>query len=63
MFSYLDSSRAPIVPLTGGLTLDQRRAIVAVSITIRVNEGGDPLTKAVVIENTVRLPNLGITEG
>lgn len=62
LFTYVDVNNTPMVVAASGLTLTQRRAVVAVHITVTAQAEGSQ-TDPVVIENTVVLRNLGLELG
>lgn len=62
LFTYLlaDGSVLP-VPATGAFTADQRRTIASVMITLTVQASLTDSTNPVTLQNTVGIPNLGLT--
>jgi Tfp pilus assembly protein PilW len=59
LFTYVDVNGDPITVGDGGLTLTERRAVVAVRVAVTA-QAADAKTDPVVIENTVVLRNLGL---
>lgn len=61
LFSYVSSTGATLAQPTGGadFTTDQLRSIAAISVTVRIGAVQNQPSSAVVLENTVRMPNLG----
>jgi Tfp pilus assembly protein PilW len=59
LFTYVDVNGDPIAVGDGALTLTQRRAVVAVLVSVTAQATGAQ-TDPVVIENTVVLRNLGL---
>jgi hypothetical protein len=59
LFTYLDASNAPMTVGTAGLTTSQTPLVASVKVTIKVatTSKGAPVT----LQNTVGLPNLGLT--
>jgi hypothetical protein len=62
LFTYLDVNDDPIAVGDGALTLAQRRAVVAVRVSVTAQATG-ATTDPVVIQNTVVLRNLGLELG
>lgn len=61
LFSYLDSSNSVISPGSGGLTASQYATVAAVMVTVKLAIATTAGTSPVVLQNTVGLPNLGMT--
>jgi prepilin-type N-terminal cleavage/methylation domain-containing protein len=61
LFTYYDKDSVELVIPTGGLTLDQRRAVAAVGVTVTVQADLSGRAKPVTLQNTVGIPNLGIS--
>lgn len=59
LFTYVDVNGDPITVGDGGLTLTERRAVVAVRVAVTAQATGAE-TDPVLIENTVVLRNLGL---
>jgi prepilin-type N-terminal cleavage/methylation domain-containing protein len=61
LFSYLKSDGTAIVPSAGGLTAAERRLITAVQISITVTNGSTDARTWVTLQNTVGMPNRGLS--
>ena len=63
LFTYVDLTNTIITPPGGGFTAAQMRTIAAVIVTVRVRSGDSSTGAVTVLQNTVRIPNLGFTNG
>lgn len=62
IFTFVDKNGAKIaVPSSGQLTQDQRRAVVAVQVRFRVQTDERGLATPATLQNTVGIPNLGVS--
>lgn len=62
MFRYFDKDAVEIVPPAAGvLTVDQLRSIAAVQVNVTVQADKTGRAKPVTLQNTVGIPNLGIS--
>ncbi len=62
LFSYLRSDGTPLtVPTVGALSAADRRTIASVMVTLTVQASMTDSTNPVTLENTVGIPNLGLT--
>jgi prepilin-type N-terminal cleavage/methylation domain-containing protein len=59
LFTYLDATGLAITPSGTGLTCAQQQSVASVLVTVRVNGATSSVHPAVVLQNTVGLPNLG----
>ena len=60
-FRYYDKDGLEILPVAGSLTDPQLRSIAAVKATVSVQSDQSGRAHAVTLENTVGIPNLGIS--
>jgi type II secretory pathway pseudopilin PulG len=58
LFSFLDANGNSLTPVVGTTQLS---SIAAVIVTVRV-KGSDAAQPAILLQNTVRIPNLGLTD-
>lgn len=63
LFSYLDADGNTLTPSATGLTSTQLGEVARVLVTIRVAGAASSTRPTVVLQNTVRIPNLGLTGG
>jgi len=61
LFTYYDASGVELVVPAGGLTESQRRAVAAVQVTVTVQADQTGRSKPVTLQNTVGMPNLGVS--
>ena len=61
LFTYLNQAGAPVVQPATGYTPDQLRTVAAVKLTVRVSGTDAQSDNTVLLQNTVRIPNLGFT--
>ncbi|MBB5841805.1 type II secretory pathway pseudopilin PulG [Conyzicola lurida] len=62
LFTYYDSRGVELtMPASGGLTESQRRAVAAVQVTVTVQADLSARAKAFTLQNTVGMPNLGVS--
>lgn len=62
LFSYRTAAGVLLTVPSSGLSEADRRTIAEVLVTVSVDADSDPRTPPVVVENAVRLPQLGFTE-
>jgi hypothetical protein len=58
LFTYLDAAGSRVVPGSAGLTPEQRKAVAAVKVTVRVRGASSASAPVSVLQNTVGMPNL-----
>jgi type II secretory pathway pseudopilin PulG len=63
VFTYLDKNNVAVTPAAGGLTCAQRITIVAMTVTVRVQGSAFSSRPAIILQNTVQMPNIGSTDG
>lgn len=63
LFTYVDLTNQTITPPAGGFAAADLRRIAAVIVTVRVRSGDSSTGAVTVLQNTVRIPNLGFTNG
>ena len=61
LFTYYDAANVELVIAVGGLTDAQRRAVAAVQVTVTVQADLSGRAKPVTLQNTVGIPNLGVS--
>ena len=61
LFRYLKSDGTAIVPSAGGLTDAERRLITSVKISVTVTSGSTDTRTWVTLQNTVGMPNRGLS--
>jgi prepilin-type N-terminal cleavage/methylation domain-containing protein len=61
LFSYLDASGQPIPLVSGAVPVPDLRRIAAVQVTLSVRASARPDVQPVVLQNSVGIPNLGIS--
>ncbi|WP_093181939.1 hypothetical protein [Sanguibacter gelidistatuariae] len=61
LFAYLKEDASPWPFTSGELTLDARRGVVAVTVSIETQTGPAGKTAPVRIENTIGIPNLSVS--
>lgn len=61
LFTYYDAAGLELVVPAGGLSESQRRAVAAVQVTVTVQADVTSRAKKVMLQNTVGMPNLGVS--
>jgi len=63
LFVFVNSAGLAMTPPVTGFTQTQLRSIASVTVTVRVGGSGAQRDNTVLLQNSVRLPNLGFTGG